>query len=95
MLSLEDVQHLRKIAWLWGCHDTVVGMGGAGTDGDAWTTAFHLFRRELGMGTFQGRMSELARQGYTMLPQWVDPSAVWSTIASLVKAAGKLTTKSF
>lgn len=31
-LSLEDVNHLQNMAWQ--CHATLVGMDGAGNDGD-------------------------------------------------------------
>lgn len=32
IMSLEDVQHVWKMVWLWGCRDTEMGMGGAGSN---------------------------------------------------------------
>lgn len=50
VLFLEDVQHVRKLAWIWGYRDTVVHMGGSGSDGDLWKNAIRLFEGGFGMG---------------------------------------------
>lgn len=42
MLSLEDLQHVRKMAWIWGCVNTVVGVGGTGSDWDVCDTSVRL-----------------------------------------------------
>lgn len=66
-LLLGDVQDQWKWVWFWGCHYRVVGMEEARTDGVTWTTALRLLKRDLGMGMFQRRRTELAHLGYHML----------------------------
>lgn len=75
--------------------DTVVDMDGAGIDVDTWTEAFRLFKRGLGIERFQWKKEKFAHEGYTMFPQWTDPSAVGSTIASSLKSPGTFYTKCF
>lgn len=48
VLSLEDVQHVWKVSWLWWCLHTVLGIGGAVSHADAWKKAFVYLKEAFG-----------------------------------------------
>lgn len=95
MLSLEDVHHVREMAWIWGSRDTVVGIKCVGTDGDVWKRTLRLFRAELGMGTFLRREADLFKEGNNIFPQCACQFAVGRTMVSSLKSVGSIPIKDF